>query len=501
MNTPVICFGQQPCGFFPKRFLAAKIQTARRLQREIGGQIVFFLHDSDHDPRETRTLLRHRKTQEPAYLNFACPNKVQRKFSPLFLKRIAAGWQDRTTGQLPNFVEHRLIDLFKSVSAAYVADFCLDLYRPHGPAGRGARAALQRPGLPPRGLRSDGFFRGRAPRGRNRARAMSGRRFDVARGRRLFITLPLVQFTKEQISPTRDSRLRWMQSVIHCTHYIAGAGEQAYLRTQETPEITFVNRDAIDRSDEAFTEIPPEPGPLLAFGAHPDDLEFACGGVIARETRAGRPAHLVICSRGEAGTPRHAAQRTAEANKAAALLGATLEFLELDGDAHLEIRAAHAIRLAGVIRRVRPGRRARAQRAWRISIPITARLGRLVRDAARLARYGGLKELRRQTPHAIGQLFFYAVTPEAEPRDITPGSDGCFRAGNCRGLDRGHAGARVADFRAAPTWSCNWRAPGFQGLRAGVGHAIALFPNDPLVVGSLAPRAAGARRFLTWTAR
>ena len=42
---------------------------------------------------------------------------------------------------------------------------------------------------------------------------------------------------------------------------------------------------------------------------------------------------------------------------------------------------------------------------------------------ARLARYGGLKELRRQKPHAIGQLFFYAVTPEAEPRDITPGAD------------------------------------------------------------------------------
>ncbi len=46
--------------------------------------------------------------------------------------------------------------------------------------------------------------------------------------------------------------------------------------------------------------------PLLAFGAHPDDIEFGCGGVIAQETRAGRKAHFVICSRGEAGTSRHA---------------------------------------------------------------------------------------------------------------------------------------------------------------------------------------------------
>ena len=33
------------------------------------------------------------------------------------------------------------------------------------------------------------------------------------------------------------------------------------------------------------------------------------------------------------------------------------------------------------------------------------------------------------------------------------------------------------------------------GLRAGIGHAIALFPNDPLVLDSLAPVSRGARRF------
>jgi hypothetical protein len=34
-----------------------------------------------------------------------------------------------------------------------------------------------------------------------------------------------------------------------------------------------------------------------------------------------------------------------------------------------------------------------------------------------------------------------------------------------------------------------------RGLRAGVGHAIALFPNDPLVLDSLAQVSRGARRF------
>src|ERR1700683_5438165 len=95
--------------------------------------------------------------------------------------------------------------------------------------------------------------------------------------------------------------------------------------------------------------------PLLAFGAHPDDIEFGCGGVIAQETRAGRASHFVVCPRGEAGTHGTPKQRVAEAKKSAALLGATVEFIELDGDAHLEVRAAHAIKLARILRRTRPG--------------------------------------------------------------------------------------------------------------------------------------------------
>ena len=104
MSSPIIGFGQQPCGFFPKRFLFAKIQTARRLQSEIGGEIVFFYHDSDHDPRETKTRLRHRKTNELAQLNFAFQNKIQRKFSPSLFEnhsRGLAGKNRAAIAQLP----------------------------------------------------------------------------------------------------------------------------------------------------------------------------------------------------------------------------------------------------------------------------------------------------------------------------------------------------------------------------------------------------------------
>jgi len=237
----------------------------------------------------------------------------------------------------------------------------------------------------------------------------------------------------------------------------------------------------------------PEPAPLLGFGAHPDDLEFACGGVIACETRAGRPAHLVICSRGEAGTRGTPAQRTAEAKEAAALLGATVEFIKLDGDGRLEMRAAHAIRLAGIIRRARPGL-VLAPSVVENQHPDHSRLGRLVRDAARLARYGGLEELRRQPPHAIGQLFFYAVTPGAEPSDITPVLVD-VSAPEIVAAWTAAMEAHASQVSARPYVDLQLARARFQGLRAGVAHAIALFPSDPIVVGSLAPLSRGARRF------
>jgi hypothetical protein len=255
-TSPVICFGQQPCGFFPRRFLYAKIQTARRLQKEIGGEIVFFCHDSDHDPRETKTILRHRKTNEPAQLNFAFENRLQRKFSPQYLKRIPTGWQDKTLLQLPNYVERRVIEVFKNTSATNVADFCLEMYRAMNLLDgirvvRSGDPAIRRAACDVPEFYVDVPFEGEIVRARSTSGALK-----LHEGGDSFVTLPTVAFSKEQISPARDTRLAWMQSVVHCTHYIAGAGEKAYLRPEETPEITFVNRETIERSDEAYTEIP-----------------------------------------------------------------------------------------------------------------------------------------------------------------------------------------------------------------------------------------------------
>jgi hypothetical protein len=254
---PIIAFGQQPCGFFPRRFLVAKIQTARRLQAQMGGRIVFFYHDSDHDPRETRTILRHRTTGKPAGLNFVVASKLQRKFSPLYVKRIAAEWHGKTLRQLPNYVEGRLTDLFRKTSAETVADFCLEIYRRMGLLDDIQVARSSDPVLRRRACEVSEFFVDVPYEGEIVRARVRDNELRLHAGGDSFVILPATAFAKEQISPTRDTRLRWMQSVLRGTHYGAGAGEQAYLRQEEATEITFVRRDQIDRPDEAYTELPP----------------------------------------------------------------------------------------------------------------------------------------------------------------------------------------------------------------------------------------------------
>lgn len=237
---------------------------------------------------------------------------------------------------------------------------------------------------------------------------------------------------------------------------------------------------------------PPNSPPLLAFGAHPDDLEFGAGGIIARETRAGRAVHLVVCSRGEAGTNGTPAVRTREAKAAAKILGATLEFLELDGDAHLGLKTAHAFALAAIIRRVRPGV-VLAPTTEPNQHPDHWRLGTLVRDATRLARYGGLKELKACPAHAIGQLFFYALGPGSEP--ATPPVLIDLSAPELVATWTKAMEAHASQMKTRNYVELQLARARVLGLDAGLERAQALWPNDPLVFDSLATLACGARRF------
>lgn len=236
---------------------------------------------------------------------------------------------------------------------------------------------------------------------------------------------------------------------------------------------------------------PAGPAPLLVFGAHPDDVEFGVGGVLAVEAARGRAIHLVIGSRGEAATSGTPEQRETEARAGAAVLGATVEFLDLGGDAHFVATQERTLAIAAIIRRVRPGV-VMAPTVVADQHPDHAVLGRMVRDAARLARYGGVEELKPEAAHAVGSILHYAITTEAEPVGEVPVVidvsavvarwTEAMRAHGSQAATRNYVDLQLARARVL-------------GLRGGVEHAIALWPADPLVFDGLDALARGARRF------
>lgn len=59
---------------------------------------------------------------------------------------------------------------------------------------------------------------------------------------------------------------------------------------------------------------------ILAFGAHPDDVELGCSGTIAKEISLGKKVGIVDLTRGELGTRGSAEIRDKEAAKAAEIL-------------------------------------------------------------------------------------------------------------------------------------------------------------------------------------
>lgn len=63
---------------------------------------------------------------------------------------------------------------------------------------------------------------------------------------------------------------------------------------------------------------------LLAFGAHPDDVELSCAGTLLKHIDQGKKAGIVDLTRGELGTRGTAEIRMKEAAKAAKILGVSV---------------------------------------------------------------------------------------------------------------------------------------------------------------------------------
>lgn len=93
---------------------------------------------------------------------------------------------------------------------------------------------------------------------------------------------------------------------------------------------------------------------ILAFGAHPDDVELGCSGTILKEIALGKKVGIVDLTRGELGTRGSAEIRDQEANAAAEILGVTVrENLEMR-DGFFVNDEAHQLKIIEMIRKYQP---------------------------------------------------------------------------------------------------------------------------------------------------
>jgi bacillithiol biosynthesis deacetylase BshB1 len=93
---------------------------------------------------------------------------------------------------------------------------------------------------------------------------------------------------------------------------------------------------------------------ILAFGAHPDDIELGCSGTIAKEISLGKKVGIIDLTRGELGTRGTVEIRNAEAAKAAEILGISArENLDMR-DGFFINNEEHQMKVIQMIRKYRP---------------------------------------------------------------------------------------------------------------------------------------------------
>jgi len=91
---------------------------------------------------------------------------------------------------------------------------------------------------------------------------------------------------------------------------------------------------------------------ILAIGAHPDDIEFGCGGTLYKYTAKGHEAHLMIMTRGDQGGEPEVRKTEQEASQT--ILGIDRIYWGDYWDTQLEVDKEMINKIERVIADVRP---------------------------------------------------------------------------------------------------------------------------------------------------
>lgn len=158
---------------------------------------------------------------------------------------------------------------------------------------------------------------------------------------------------------------------------------------------------------------------ILAFGAHPDDVELGCGGTIAKLISEGKTCVIVDLTKGELGTRGTDLTRKEEATESAKILGvAARENLGLK-DGFLVNSEEYQLEIVKMIRKYRP--EIVLANAIDDRHPDHAKAAKLVSDACFLS---GLRKIETTIDGEIQevwrpkQIFHYIQWKNVEPEFV-----------------------------------------------------------------------------------
>ncbi len=93
---------------------------------------------------------------------------------------------------------------------------------------------------------------------------------------------------------------------------------------------------------------------ILAIGAHPDDVELGCSGVLLKAVAEGKKVGIIDLTQGELGTRGTAETRKEEADEAAKIIGLSARENLKFADGFFIDDQEHQLRLVEVIRKYQP---------------------------------------------------------------------------------------------------------------------------------------------------
>ncbi len=157
----------------------------------------------------------------------------------------------------------------------------------------------------------------------------------------------------------------------------------------------------------------------LAFGAHADDVELACGGTLISLAALGHKTGVVVLTRGELATRGNVETRAQEFRKATEIMGLAVHQMLDIPDGQIEPTWINKVKIIEALRAFRP--RIVFAPFWVDRHPDHEQTSHLVRQAAYLA---GLKKIETgQSAFRPHRVIFYQSRFEFTPSFIVDTSD------------------------------------------------------------------------------